>query len=306
MAYILSGSESDVTAVTGDTFYTALLGTSLGAGLIARYQWALGIVSESAAVTPLNATNFKALSGLRSYSASLRGNTYAIPRIGNHGLVSFATPTFYCTNPRAWSLTLEPLAVMDTTSLVGAVSGPTWRTFRPDSILRWSGTATFGVDSATPIRTGSSGTEPIQAPNITDDTATTDLTDVTLVYGDSASDETFTGECQILGYSSGGAPGQKQEITVSFAGSGPLTATGTNNLFTGGGISTDTVLAPPFVGNGSASAALVARFYQKTSATALYYATADMFWRRITIGCEVGSPNSIAIDFQGSGALTSN
>lgn len=306
MAYILSGSEGGFTTVTGDVFYTGLFGTSLGAGLVTGNAWTLAVSSQSHDITPLNATNIKSLSGLRNYGASIAGFVYAIPRVGNAGVVTISNPTYYTTNARAWSITLEPYNVHDITVFNGSdpSAGPTWRSFRPDSILRWSGSYTCGTDDTTILRTGGSGTEPIQAPSITDDTATTDLSNISLTYGDSATDEAFAGEVQVTGFQKSTRRGEKNEVTFSFVGSGPLTATGTNLLFTGSGISTNTVLAPVWSGNGTAP--LVARFYDKTAATARYYATADMFWRRFTISCEVGQPVTYSMEFVGSGALTSN
>lgn len=302
MAYPLVGNEGDFTISTGDAFYTGIFGTSLGAGLVKRFSWTLNVSSETHDITPLSATYIKSLSGLRSYAATFAGTAFNIPRIGNQGLVAMASPAYYTTNARAWTLVLEPAAVHDITNF--NATAPTWRSFRPDTVLRWSGSYTCDVDSAAQIRTGGSGTEPIQAPNITDDTSGTDLSNITLTYGDSATDETFSGEVQVTGVSMGAVRGTKQSATINFVGSGALAAAGTNLLFTGSGISGGNVTAPVWSGNGSA--ALVARFYEKTTATVLYHETADMFWRRMVISCEVGQPVSLAMDFVGSGALTVN
>lgn len=306
MAYPVMGEEGSFTTVTGDTFYTALFGTNNGTGLVTVNSSTLNIQSSSKDVTALNSTNLKTLSGLRSYNASVSGFAYAIPRIGNLGLVTCLTPTFYTSNAFAWTLNLEPYAISETTSYDASTpgSGPTWRTFRPSKILRWSGTFSTRFDSSALVRTGTTGTEPIQAPSITDDTATTDLTNITLTYGDSAADESFTGEVQITGYSVPVVRGNLIEMTFGFVGSGPLTATGTNCLFTGGGISTNTVLAPVW-GDGVATS-LVARFYEKVAATTKYHETADMFWTRIGIAARVDEPVAFSMDFQGNGALTVN
>lgn len=305
MAYILSGSEGGFTISSGEAFYTALFGTALGAGLVTANQWTLAISSESKDITPLNATNFKALSGLRSYVASVSGFVYAIPRVGNVGLVQSASPAFYVTNARAWSIVMEPYAVHPHTSFHASVpaSGPTWRSFRPDSILRWSGSHTCGVDTTTVMRTGASGTEPIQAPSITDDSATVDFTNLTLTYGDSAADESFSGAAQIVGGERTVRTGQRSDVVYNWVGSGPLAAAGTNILFTSAGISAGKVVAPYWGGLGTP---LVAQFYDKTSATTRYYETVDMFWRRFAIICEVDQPVRYQMDFIGSGALTVN
>lgn len=306
MARIVQGTESSFTTVTGDVFWTGLFGVNNAAGLVTVSGYTLSINSETHDVTPLNAINMKSLSGLRSYNASVAGFGYAIPRLGNAGIVTMANPTFYTTNARAWTLSIEPYAVHDVTSFHATTpgSGPTWRSFMPDLGFRWSGTYTCGIDDTTIVRTGGSGTEPIQAPSITDDTASTDLSNITLIYGDSSTDESFTGEVQVTGYPVVARRGEKLEATFSFVGSGPLTAAGTNCLFTGSRISTGNVLGPVWGGNGSAP--LVARFYEKASSTTRYYETADMFDRRFTIGAEVGRPIAYSMDLVGSGVLTSN
>lgn len=304
MAYILSGSEGSFSITSGDGFYTGFLAAcSINA-------WSMVINSESHDVTPLggagaNGPAATTLSGLRSYAASLSGFVYAIPRVGNQGLVAIANPAYYTTNARAWSLTLRPYTVHDITKYIGTVgNGPTWREFRPDPLLTWSGSYTAGVDSSTVINTAGSGTEPIQSPSLTAlDTGAGGLQDITLTYGDSGTDEAFSGAAQITGASVPVVRGGKTESTFSFIGSGPLGAVGTNNLFTSSGISSGKVVAPIWGQNGSATP-LVAKF--STLIGSRYFQTVDMFWTRITISCEVGSPVTFSMDLLGSGALTSN
>ena len=300
MSYPIVGGEGSVSVQAGDSFYSNLF------SLMTIQSSTLSISSEVRDVTPLSTSFAKTLTGLRSWAMQINGFLYAVPRLGNAALVASTGPVFYVTNPRSWQLTIEPFAVHDITTdrvLVGDTI-PTWRIFRADNIVMARGAYTCLHDSATPIRTGASGTEPIQAPSITDDTSGTDLTQFTFTYGDSATDESIAFEAAVTGYPVPITRGVKNESVFGVVSSSTITAAGTNSIFGSGSIA-----APISTTNGSTSTALQLRMSTLGSTRYFEVDTAnggDAFWRRITIGpVEPGEPVAITMEIQGSGPIKS-
>lgn len=257
---VIPGSAGNVSSWTNNTAFIAT-----GASPTA---YTLNLVGDAPDATPFNVSNMVKVAGLKSWSGTV--NTITSPaRIGALSSVTFSGG--YTANCLAWSVSFRS-EVFDST-----VFAPTgnWREFIP-GINSWEGQYECYVDDTTDIDANANwlaGTAAAATFNYN----TTDT-------------HTLAGSILITGYAISQNPTGIATVTVSFVGTGALTAAST----TGDGIIADGALAIPTAG----TITLVASGSQTFSGSA--------FPSSFTIASRVDQVITNSVNFQGSGALTPN
>lgn len=275
MGYPNTGSEGNVVSWGSANFYSTLLAAVSG------FSASVQVNGEDIDITEYNTYQYSTLSGLSDWSVTLEAYGFATPRLGNVGTVTWSA-TGYALHVYEWDWTIETEQVHDITEMGSSPTNTLFRSFRPDS-TKWYGTIRARADSATALAV------PHQPG--------TALPTLTLVYGDSATDESLSGTARIQQLSTAVRRGSLTEADFSFTGSGACTPAGTGSLF---GSTAFTV--PTWNEGGSAAGAIV--IDTKATATRKTLTGADSFWRRINLRCAVGEAVSITVDAQGTGALT--
>lgn len=276
MGYPNTGSEGTVVSWGSANFYSVLLSR------VAPFSASFQVNGEDIDITQLNSETFSVLSGLTDWSATLEAFGFATPRLGNVGTVTYSSGG-YVLHAYEWEWNIETEQVHDITELATTPpSGPTWRSFRPDS-SKVTGTIRCRADSATALAI------PHQVG--------TALPTLTLVYGDSATDEQVSGTARIQQLGVAVRRGSLTEVDYSFTGSGAWTPAGTGSIFGSSAFG-----VPLWSQGGAAAGALVVD--TKSSATRKTITGADSFWRRISLRCAVGEAVSLTVDVQGVGSLT--
>ncbi len=277
MGYPLTGSEGTVVSWgTGGNYYANLLAAVSGFAFSPRVN------GEDIDITEYNTYQYSVLSGLSSWDATLEAYGFATPRLGNVGTLTWSSGG-YSAHVYEWEWTIESEQTHDITELANSPSsGPVWRSFRPDS-TKVSGRFRARADSATAL--------------VVPHQPGTALPTLTLVYGDSATDDSLSGAARIQQVSAAVRRGSLTEVEFSFTGSGAWTPAGTNSIF-----GSTAFTGPLWSEGGSAVGALVVD--TKSSATRKTLTGADSFWTRQTLRCAVGEAVSLTVDIQGSGALT--
>lgn len=219
--------------------------------------------------------------GLRSWTVDMEFEAYAAPRIGNAGIVSYSTGG-YTKFVEGFVFTLE-YPIHDVTSLresVGATT-PTWRTYMPD-IGVWSGSYAAKL---------SDSTAPIVPP-----AAGATYPTLTLVYGDSATDESFSGTAIIESTSYMIGRGQVAMANIGFRGVGNPTSAGSNAVWPAG------TIALPAWTEGAATPAGPIVLASKNGSRR--FTGEDGFLTRFSLACAVNQPVTVSIRYQGCGTLT--
>lgn len=257
---VIPGSAGNVSAWTNNS---ALISTGASPS-----AYTLNPVADVPDATPFNVSNMVKVAGLKSWSGTI--NTITSPaRIGALSSVTFSGG--YTTNALAWTVNFRS-EVFDSTAF--APTG-NWRTFVP-GINSWDGTYECYLDDTTDIDANSNwlaGT----AASATFNYNTTDT-------------HTLAGTIIVSGYAISQSPTGLATVTVSFVGSGALTAAST----TGDGLVADGALPIPTAG----AITLVASGSQTFSG--------DAFPASFTIASRVDQVITNSINFQGTGALTPN
>lgn len=199
-------------------------------GILKDNRISVEYVADNLDTTGRDDTAARAISGLRSANGTIDAlYPRAAPRIGVQGLVTHATG--YVHRVASWELLVEAdPQELDITALNQA--NQTWRTFRPGSRIRWSGSYRSRVDSAASLALPGNQTNGASAA-------------IALkILEDGAADPSFTGNAIITRINDpidiGG--GGLVETEVQFAGDGALTSVAGStlaNLFPAGAI------APP-------------------------------------------------------------
>lgn len=274
MAYPLIHAEGSVPTWGAAGMYNTLLSR------LSANTASITASSDSQDVTPIGGANRLILPGLGQWTASIAARWAGTPRLGNVGLVSFSGGG-YALHVESWNLTVETQA-LDITRQTGTPSS--WRLFRP-SHIQWSGTITARVDDATAVAN-------LHVATATSTAVT--LPTLTLTYGLDATANTLAGAVMLSNMTVNQSPGALTTVSYSFTGSGPLTAAGTNSIFSAGA-----------VGNflwdqlGSTANTLLTL----TAGTGRTY-SGSAFARSISVNCAVGDPVEVSVEAQGSGALT--
>lgn len=275
MAYRTVGVDGEVTSWGSANFYSTMLARLTPVAI----DWDEN--NDPIEVAALGTDYDTNIPSVRSWRATLRARAFATPRIGNVGTVTFSAGG-YALHVRRWSLTIEA-QVHDITELASSpASGPTWRDFRPDR-SRISGTISCHADSGTvPVNTHAIGAS---APTLT------------LVYGDSATDEQLSGAAILSQLSGSVSRGSQNTLDYSFVQAGQWTPAGTNSF-----LGSTALGIPIWSEGGSAVGAIV--WATKSTSTAKTATGTDSFWTSINITCEVDQPVEVSIAIQGVGALT--
>lgn len=274
MGYRTVGTEGTVTSWGSANFYSTMLARLTPVSI----DWDES--NDPIEVAALGTDYDVSIPSVRSWRARLRARAFATPRIGNVGTVTFSAGG-YALHVNRWTWTIESTAVHDITAFAGTPSsGPTWRDFRPDK------TRVYGTISAH----ADSGTAAVNTAAIAASSAT-----LTLLYGDSATDEQVSGLAYLSALAGAVRRGEPNTLDYSFVGAGQWTPAGTGSFL--GSTALD---VPLWSQGGSAAGALV----WATLAGSRTVSGTDSFWTRITITCGVDQPVEVDIDVQGVGALT--
>lgn len=276
MGYPNTGSEGTVVSWGSANYYSNLLAAVSG------FAINLNVNGDDIDITEYNTYQYSCLSGLSQWSATLEAYGFATPRLGNVGTLTWSAGG-YALHVYEWEWTIETENVHDITELASSpASGPVWRSWRPDS-TKVSGRFRARADSATAL--------------VVPHQPGTALPTLTLVYGDSATDEQISGAARIQQVSPSIRRGSLTEVEFAFTGSGAWTPAGTGSIF-----GSTAFTQPLWSEGGSAAGAIV--IDTKSSATRKTLTGADSFWTRQTLRCAVGEAVSLTVDIQGSGALT--
>lgn len=251
----------------------------------------LVVTGENYNVSAPLATIASHVAGLRSWVVDMEFEAYTAPRIGNAGLVTWSAGG-YAKFIEGFVFTLE-YPIHDVTSLRETVGGtiPTWRTYMPDLGV-WSGSYAAKLsDTTAPI-------VPSVANTGTGQTGAASPPTITLVYGDSATDESFSGSIitESTAYIIG--RGQVAMANIGFRGIGNPTSAGTAPVWPGGSIGLPTWT------DGAASPVGPITLASKNGART--FVGEDGFITRFSLACAVGQPVTVSIRYQGCGTLTTN
>lgn len=275
MAYRTRGVQGSVTSWgTGGNFYATLLSRIKPASISAD------ISNPEQNITGLGEGTQSFIAGLGEATAEIQGFAFATPRLANQA--AFAISSGYALHVDEWTLTLEaPLA--ECTPIRTSGTSPTlqWREYCPSDAITWSVTANAGIDDATAI----------SLPTLTTGSAAT----MTLTYGDDTTDNTLTGSAFLVGVNPQIARGALNRVSLSYRGTGSLTAAGTNSIF--GAFTFSSV--PLWSEGGTAQGQLVF-----TAAPGRTYTCADTIWERITVTARMGQPIAVTIGVRVTGAVT--
>lgn len=281
MGYQTTGAEGTVVSLGSSNFYSTLLSRITPANATVK------VTNDDIDITGLDVEQAVYIPGLSSWTADISGRAFATPRLGNVGTVVFSggTPTGSgagVLHVQGYELNIETENVHDITELAALpANGPLWRNFRPDAI-RVSGRITAFADSATAL-------------SIPHTTAQSVFPTLTLLYGDSATDETIAGQAKLNSLSAAVRRGSLNTAEYSFMGSGAWTPAGTNSP-----LGSSALAIPLWSQGGSVVGPLVVA----TLTGSRTLTGQDSFWRRLTIRCQVGSPVEFDISLQGVGTLT--
>jgi hypothetical protein len=273
MAYQTTGYEAALTSWGSSNMYSTLLSR------IRVRECRLNLSGSAEDISAIASGTYTALSGLRSWTMSVRAMAFSGGVLGNIGFVNLSAG--YATHVKSWRATVETTAVHDTTPFRATVGGsaPTWREFRPDSGVRVSGSFTTGVDDATALSlpTAAQGSAPT----------------ITLHYGNGATAETLATAAIIQPIGITAAVGGLAQAEHSFTGTGALTTAGTASLLT-----TGTFAGMPWSAGGSAAGAMVF-----TLSSGRTWTGTDSFLRSISWTVDVGRPVEVSLEIQGTGAI---
>lgn len=278
MGYTTAASEGQIASWGSANFYSVLLSK------IIVDSATLTVTSEDIDVTGLNATQAATLVGLGQWSISIKARAFTTPRLGNVGTVVFSAGAAGVLHVDAWDAMFESSAVHDITELAALpANGPIWRAFRPD-YSRVRGSLAGHADSGTAL----------SLPHILTPGQPT-LPTLTLLYGDSSTDEQISGLATLRQLGVGMNRGGLNTAAYEFTGSGAWTPAGTNSPLGA------TALGVPLWSQGGSAAGAI-RF--DTLAGSRYLTGADSFWKSLQIRCPVGAPVEVNIEVQGSGVLS--
>lgn len=261
--------------------------SNLYADMLARLRCrsaVLTITEEDEDVTGLSSTTRSTLGKLKASTTTISGYAATTPRLGNVGLVS--STGGYALWVDEWSITIEPVAVHDITSMnVGdtlSAGIPYWKRFMPDYV-QWSGSYGARLDDTTGI------TLPFDS-GVTADT-------FEFHYAASSAAK-LSGSAIVTSVNPSVVVGQPSRATFAFRGTGDLVAAGSSDFFSSGG--TGYTFGIPLWSQGST----IQGAHVITAATGRTFSVYDSFFRRITIGAKVGEPVTVEIELQNSGAVT--
>ena len=221
------------------------------------------------------------IAGLRSWFVDMEFQAFSTPRMGNVGIVQFSAGG-YTKFVEGFVLTLE-YPIHDVTAMRESTSDatPVWRTYIPD-IGVWSGAYAAKL---------SDSTAPVVPPAPTDALPT-----MTLVYGDSATDEAFSGTAILDSMSYIVGRGQVAMANIGFRGVGNPTSAGTSAIWPAG-----TVGLPSFTDGAASPVGPIVLASKNGSRLFTGY---DGFLTRLSISCQVGQPVTVSVRYQGCGSLT--
>jgi hypothetical protein len=212
MPYPITGEFADLTVSTASTDLAYLIGTALRS-VQATVAWE-GSELDSTGFNGAGLTMRTMVSGLRSGTINFTGiYPKTAPRLGNSGQVTFASGT--ATWVQSWNVNID-FGEQEITPMTG--SEILWRRWMPGGIGTWGGSfTTLALDTPVYTLTTNAGGQGAAA--------TFKLTE------DAAADPTLAGNIIVTGVSHPLTDrGSRQELTYTFAGSGPLAQNAGTNL----------------------------------------------------------------------------
>lgn len=275
MGYRTQGSQGAFTSWGSTNFYSALKAAITPAGIVVTVE------NEDHDITNLGVEAAVMLPGLASWTAQVDALAFATPRMGNVGTVTFGAGTAPV-HIDEWEWTIQ-CGVVDITEFASTPgSGPTWKSFMPLGPSTVNGRLKASATSS--------------AATVLPDVIGTASRTVTLVYGDSATDEQISGTAILKQLGQTVRKGSVNTAEYAFDGAAAWTPAGTAGVFgsTAFGL-------PLWSQGGAAVGALVA----STLSGSRTLSGADSFWSQLSVKCGVGRPVEVSVSVQGVGALTS-
>lgn len=285
MGYPLSFAEAGFLTSWGSTnFYSTLLSRmNPNSGTIA-------VAIDEHDVTPAGKGQRHFLGGLGMHEFTVEAEAFAVPRLGNVGLVQFSSGG-YVQHVRSYVLNIQAPAEK-ITEFTSASSGERWHRFRPLE-CGWTATIECAADSATalvnPDIIGTNG-QAGSYPTVTFNMGTTSIQ--------------LAGSAHLSTLNVRSGRGQQTLVTYTAQGVGDfnsgtaLTPSGTGNPFG------STAFGVPVWSETGYAAGPYAGAYVFQTASGRTITGQDSFWKSITLRCEVGLPIAISVQAQGSGTLT--
>ena len=260
--------------------WTGFTGLFASPGYASPYKFDLNIAGGSVESTGYGGSAVIASTHLptpASWTGTITCRAPNTVQTGYAGLVSFSGSE-YTSNIKDWALTLA-YASKEVTAFNG--TGVSWKEFVALA-ASWSGTFSGFVDGTTPVT-------PPTLPGATLSTITCKLID----QGASA-DDTLSGAAMVTQTGPSAGLDGSNEASLSFQGSGVLTAAGVNYGTNSSGVFDDT--AGTIVTPSAGSLVL-------TAASGRTY-TGDAFPTSLAWRCGVATALELVIGVQGTGALT--
>lgn len=283
MAYPITGGTAVLDSVTSSTDVNRLLVTALSIEEV-TYQ----LESDTFDITPLDGSGAGAanVAGLMSGTVSFSGYyPKPTPRIGNSGLVSFATSAGYAQVVKSWKIDVD-FGEIDITSHDGSAVAA--KRYMPSGVYTWGGSYTaHAVSDDTEI----SYRKPTPINNTsTGGTATFKITE------GGASDPALTGSIIVSQIANQIRKPNAQELAYTFRGSGAISETVGSNTTNTPQLRVATSNpwgVPDWDTNGDGVPDVTLTYKTFVGSSTLRY-TSACFLKSVSIECTQGQPIKIS------------